>query len=103
MPGRASTISPGRRGAPVCEAQRGNQAMKIGMITDSLGGLDFAELIRSAAELGIETLEFACGNWAPAPHIQLDAMLESETLRKDFMGRIRDYGLAVSALNCSGN
>lgn len=77
--------------------------MKIGMITDSLGGLDFAELIRTAAALGIEMLEFAAGNWSSAPHLQLDAMLESESVRKDFMARIRDYGLAISALNCSGN
>jgi sugar phosphate isomerase/epimerase len=77
--------------------------MKIGMITDSLGGFDFAELIRAAAELGIEMLEFAGGNWSSAPHLQLDAMLESETVRKDFIGRVRDYGLDISALNCSGN
>ena len=77
--------------------------MKIGMITDSLGGLDFAALIRAAAELGIEMLEFAGGNWSSAPHLQLDAMLESETARKDFAGRVRDYGIEISALNCSGN
>src|SRR6266853_6564081 len=77
--------------------------MKIGMITDSLGGLDFAALIRTAAELGIEMLEFAGGNWSSAPHRPLDAMLESETARKDFAGRVRDYGIEISALNCSGN
>jgi sugar phosphate isomerase/epimerase len=77
--------------------------MKIGMITDSLGGLDFAGLIRTAAELGIEMLEFSAGNWSAAPHLKLDALLESEAQRKDFTARIRDYGLAISALNCSGN
>jgi sugar phosphate isomerase/epimerase len=77
--------------------------MKIGMITDSLGGLDFAGLIRSAGELGIEMLEFSAGNWSPAPHLKLDALLESEAARKDFTARIRDYGLGISALNCSGN
>src|SRR5258708_12358232 len=77
--------------------------MKIGMITDSLGGLEFAGLIRTAAELGIEMLEFAGGNWSTAPHLKLDAMLESEAARKDFAARVRDYGLGISALNCSGN
>jgi sugar phosphate isomerase/epimerase len=56
--------------------------MKIGMITDSLGGLDFAGLIRSAGELGIEMLEFSAGNWSPAPHLKLDALLESAVTRK---------------------
>src|SRR5438552_11705219 len=77
--------------------------MKIGMITDSLGGLDFAALIRSAAELGIEMLEFAGGNWSTAPHLRVDALLENEAARKDFAARVRDYGLGISALNCSGN
>jgi sugar phosphate isomerase/epimerase len=77
--------------------------MKIGMITDSLGDFDFAELIRAAAELGIERLEFAGGNWSSAPHLKLDAMLESEIARKDFIHRVHDYGLDISALNCSGN
>src|SRR5258708_27740449 len=77
--------------------------MKIGMITDSLGGLEFAGLIRTAAELGIEMLEFAGGNWSPAPHLKLDGLRESEAARRDFTARIRDYGLGISALNCSGN
>jgi sugar phosphate isomerase/epimerase len=33
--------------------------MKIGMITDSLGELSFDDLLDTAAELGIEQLEFA--------------------------------------------
>jgi sugar phosphate isomerase/epimerase len=38
--------------------------MKIGMITDSLGAFSFDELLGTAAELGIERLEFAAGNWS---------------------------------------
>jgi hypothetical protein len=37
--------------------------MKIGMITDSLGAHSFDELLDTSAELGIERLEFAAGNW----------------------------------------
>ena len=36
--------------------------MKIGMIADSLGHLSLDELLPTAAEAGIEALEFACGN-----------------------------------------
>ena len=43
--------------------------MKIGMITDSLGELSFDDLLGTAAELGIERLEFAAGNWSRAPRI----------------------------------
>ena len=51
--------------------------MKIGMITDSLGELSFDDLLGTAAELGIERLEFAAGNWSPAPHMALARMLDS--------------------------
>jgi sugar phosphate isomerase/epimerase len=77
--------------------------MKIGMITDSLGALSFEELLDAAAELGIEQLEFAGGNWSPAPHLQLDRLLDSAPARREFMARLESRGIAISALNCSGN
>jgi sugar phosphate isomerase/epimerase len=73
------------------------------MITDSLGGLTFDEMLKASAELGLETLEFACGNWSSAPHINLDEMLESESARKNFLAKVAAHGLEISALNCSGN
>ena len=63
--------------------------MKIGMITDSLGHLGFDKMLKASAELGLETLEFACGNWSSAPHMKLDKMLESEKARKEFKPRSR--------------
>ena len=77
--------------------------MKIGMITDSLGNLSFDEMLRASAELGLETLEFACGNWSSAPHIDLAAMLESAATRAEFVAKVRDHGLTIAAFNCSGN
>jgi sugar phosphate isomerase/epimerase len=77
--------------------------MKIGMITDSLGDMAVEELVKTAAELGIERLEFAGGNWSRAPHLKLDRMLESEPARREFLARLEHHGIALSALNCSGN
>lgn len=77
--------------------------MKIGMVTDSLGQLPFDEMLVTAAELGLEMLEFCCGNWSTAPHLQLDALLQSEAARQNFVAKLRDHGLTISALNCSGN
>ena len=77
--------------------------MKIGMITDSLGGLSFDDMLKASAELGLETLEFACGNWSSAPHINLEAMLGSESVRREFVAKVKDHGLIIAALNCSGN
>lgn len=77
--------------------------MKIGMVTDSLGHLSLDEVLETAVNLGIQTLEFGCGGWSSAPHLKLDLLLESESERNNFMAKIRDHGLEISALNCSGN
>ncbi len=77
--------------------------MRIGMVTDSLGSLPFDELLETAANLGIETLEFGCGGWSSAPHLNLDSLLESKSERDNFVAKLCDHGLEISALNCSGN
>jgi len=77
--------------------------MRIGMVTDSLGHLPLDDLLGTAAALGIEMLEFPAGNWSSAPHLKLDVLLESASARAEFMAKLRDHGLALSALNCSGN
>ena len=77
--------------------------MRIGLVTDSLGHLALDAMLDTAAELGIGMLEFGCGNWSAAPHLSLDALLGSSAARGAFMARLRDRGLAISALNCSGN
>lgn len=77
--------------------------MKIGMLTDSLPDLGFDAMLETAASLGIECLEFACGNWSTAPHVELDRMLDSDAARREFLAKVAGHGLAISALNCSGN
>jgi sugar phosphate isomerase/epimerase len=77
--------------------------VRIGLVTDSLADLSFDALLATSAELGIEALEFGCGNWSKAPHLELEALLESEVRRSEFMARLKQYALRISALNCSGN
>ena len=77
--------------------------MRIGLTTDSLGHLTFDELLETAANLGIQTLEFGCGGWSSAPHVNLNALLESQVERENFLAKIRAHELEISALNCSGN
>jgi sugar phosphate isomerase/epimerase len=77
--------------------------MHIGLVTDGLPALSFADLLSTTAGLGIKALEFGCGNWSPAPHLDLDELLASAAARNTFIGRIAEHGLTISALNCSGN
>src|SRR5512135_1596568 len=97
-----TTISAPPRG-PRGSSEFRRDAMKIGMITDSLAEMSLDELLRTAAELGIERLEFAGGNWSRAPHLKLDPLLESENARREFLAKLGDHGIVLSALNCSGN
>ena len=69
--GRGSRRAPGARCAPRrCR-------MKIGLVTDGLADLSLDDLLRTAADLGVTMLEFGCGNWSPAPHLDLDKLLAS--------------------------
>ncbi len=77
--------------------------MRAGLVTDSLSGLALDELLGTAAELGITALEFGTGNWSAAPHLPLDLYLDSAPRRQDFLAKLRDRGVSISALNCSGN
>lgn len=77
--------------------------MRIGLVTDSLGSYSFDEMLKIAAESGIETLEFGCGGWSSAPHLDLQQLLNDADARDTFATKIRDHGMEISALNCSGN
>lgn len=77
--------------------------MRIGLVTDGLPDLPLPALLQTAAELGIATLEFGCGNWSAAPHLKLDELLGSALARVEFLAQLAAHGLSISALNCSGN
>src|SRR3954469_9925247 len=77
--------------------------MKIGLFTDGLAHLSFEAALDTAARLGIQMVEIGTGNFSPAPHCDLDQLLESSGARDQFLGTLVERGLALSALNCSGN
>ena len=77
--------------------------MKIGMNTDSLPDMKLSDVMALSARLGIDELEFCCGNWSNAPHVDLPKMLDNDKARREFKAKIKDHGIAISALNCSGN
>jgi sugar phosphate isomerase/epimerase len=77
--------------------------MKLAMITDSLGHLGFEPMLDIAQDLGFEALEFACGNWSSAPHVDLDRLLAQPQARRRFLAAVSQRGMSICALNCSGN
>jgi sugar phosphate isomerase/epimerase len=77
--------------------------MRIGLVTDGLAHLPLDQLLPAVSALGVTMVEFGCGNWSPAPHVDLDGLLGSVAARDDLLARLAAHGLEISALNCSGN
>jgi sugar phosphate isomerase/epimerase len=77
--------------------------MQICLVTDSLAHLPLETLLPTVSGLGVRMVEFGCGNWSPAPHLRLGAMLDSEAMRTEFLTKLQAHDLVISALNCSGN
>jgi sugar phosphate isomerase/epimerase len=77
--------------------------VQIGLITDSLGHLPLNEVLDLAAELALDEVEVATGNWSTAPHVDLPALLESPAARRNFHAQVSDRGQRLSALNANGN
>lgn len=77
--------------------------MKIGLNTDSVGQLSLEQTLDLAAELGLDYVEFATGNWSSAPHLDLEEMLASKEARDRLQRQLAERNLQISALTCSGN
>src|SRR5262245_19313996 len=77
--------------------------MKIGLNTDGVSHLNLAQTLDLAAELGLDYVEFATGNWSNSPHVDLAALVNDPAAQRNLLARVGDRGLAISALTCSGN
>ena len=77
--------------------------MKLGFVSDSLGGMRFEDMLDNAARLGVDGVEVNTGGWSTAPHFDLAAMKESAEARRAFRKAFSDRGLEIISLNANGN
>jgi sugar phosphate isomerase/epimerase len=77
--------------------------MKLCAVSDGLGNLPLNEAARAASDLGLAALEIGSGNWSPAPHANIQSLLESKEKREDFLSVLEQKGLSLAALDCSVN
>ena len=77
--------------------------MKLGFVSDSLGGLSFDKVLDHAARMGCHGVEVNTGGWSTAPHFDLQKMKSSAEARKGFLKSFSDRGLEVISLNANGN
>ena len=77
--------------------------MKLGFVSDSLGGLTFDTMLDEAVRLGVSGVEVNSGGWSTAPHFDLAAMKSSADARRAFTRAFESRGLDIIALNANGN
>ncbi|MEJ7012807.1 sugar phosphate isomerase/epimerase [Sinorhizobium meliloti] len=77
--------------------------MKLGFVSDSVGGMTFDGLLDSAARLGVSGVEVNTGGWSTAPHFDLKTMKASADARRAFTRALETRGLEIIALNANGN
>ena len=77
--------------------------MKLGFVSDSLGGLSFEAMLDHAARLGVSGVEVNTCGWSTAPHFDLKGMLGNAAKQKAFLQAFSDRGLEVISLNANGN
>lgn len=77
--------------------------MKLGFVSDSLGGMSFTEMLDNAARLGVSGVEVNTCGWSTAPHFDLKGMLGNASAQKAFKQAFADRGLEIISLNANGN
>ena len=77
--------------------------MKLGFVSDSLGGLPFETMLDHAARLGVSGVEVNTCGWSTAPHFDLKAMVGNPVKQKAFLKAFSERGLDVISLNANGN
>lgn len=77
--------------------------MKLGFVSDSLGGLSFETMLDHASRMGVSGVEVNTCGWSTAPHFDLKGMLGNAPAQKSFLKAFSDRGLEVISLNANGN
>lgn len=76
--------------------------MRIGVFTPLLSKLPLSAVLKKLAELHIDTVELATGNYVGDAHCKL-SMLENSSTLTEFKKILADHGVSISALSCHGN
>ncbi|KMK69010.1 sugar phosphate isomerase/epimerase [Puniceibacterium sp. IMCC21224] len=77
--------------------------MKLGFVSDSLGGLGLHGMLDHAQRMGVSGVEVNTCGWSTAPHFDLAAMLGNATAQKAYLAAFADRGLEIISLNANGN
>lgn len=77
--------------------------MHIGLISDCLEHHALPALLAHYQQLGITQVEIGTGNFSAAPHCNVAQYARDAQARHEWLAVFAQYGMQISALNCSGN
>ncbi|WP_174612986.1 sugar phosphate isomerase/epimerase family protein [Virgibacillus ihumii] len=77
--------------------------MKLGVFTVLFGEKSFTEMLDYVQASGLDAVEIGTGGNPGNAHCDLDALLESESKRKEYMDELNKRGLSISAFSCHAN
>lgn len=77
--------------------------MKLGVFTPLFNNLNFDEMIEKVASYGLETVEIGTGGSPGSAHLDIEQLLASSDSRKEYLAKLADKGLSISALSCHHN
>jgi len=77
--------------------------MKLGVFTVLFADKSFEDMLDHVANAGLHAVEIGTGCYPGNAHCPLDDLLENETLRTEYLQKVADRGLIISAFSCHGN
>lgn len=77
--------------------------MKLGVYTAVLHDRPLEDALDVIAALGLDAAEINAGGFLPPVHIPIDAVIESQSARDDYLGVFDAKGVALAGLNANGN
>jgi len=77
--------------------------MKLGVFTVLFSDKSLDDMLDHVASMGVEAVELGTGGYPGDAHCKLDELLKDEKKQKEFLEKITNRGLTISALSCHGN
>ncbi|WP_342433083.1 sugar phosphate isomerase/epimerase [Neobacillus sp. FSL H8-0543] len=77
--------------------------MKLGVFTVLFAEKSFEEMLDTVKGAGLHAVEIGTGGYPGNNHCDLDGLLESEEARKQYLQKVEERNLVISAFSCHGN
>lgn len=77
--------------------------MKLGVFTPLFNQLSFEEMIETVSKAGLQTVEIGVGGNPGSAHCDVPTLLNSEEARQEYLAKLAEKGLSISAFSCHNN